>query len=83
MNKLKDKTMLLLSSVGAAAFVFMNIIENKPNRISAGIKYSSFEFFGSIGIIILMLWGILIALSFYEHRNKNHFVFIFITFPCL
>lgn len=36
MNKLKDKTLLLLSSVGAAAFVFMNLLEHKPNRISQG-----------------------------------------------
>ena len=79
MNKLKDKTMLLLSSVGAAAFVFMNLIENKPNRISTGIKYSSFEFFGSIGILLLILWVTLITMSFYEHEHKNNLVFIITT----
>ncbi len=79
MNKLKDKTLLLLSSVGAAAFVFMNLLEHKPNRISQGIKYTSFEFFGNLGIVIVSLWLILLALSFYEKKYKNNIVFIFTT----
>ena len=76
MNKIKDKTLLLLSYIGAVAFVFMNLLEHKPNRISQGVKYSSFEFFGSIGIILLVLWCILIALSFYRKKHKDIIVFV-------
>lgn len=75
MVNIQDKTLLLLSSIGAAAFVFMNIIEHKPNRISAGDTYTSFEFFGSLGIALFVLWGILITLSFYEKKHKNVIVF--------
>ncbi len=77
MKKIKDKTLLLLSSIGAAAFVFMALVEVKPNRISQGIKYSSFKFLGILGAIILILWVILMALSFYDKKNKNIIVFIF------
>lgn len=75
MSKIHDKTLLLLSSLGAAAFVFMNLIEHKPNRISAGVTYSSLEFFGGLGVSLLVLWGILIALAFYEIKYKNRIVF--------
>lgn len=75
MNKIKDKTLLLLASGGAAAFVFMNLLEHKPNRIAQGVKYSSFEFFGSLGIILLVLWGVLLALSFYGKKHKAVIVF--------
>ncbi|NLC65445.1 MAG: ABC transporter permease [Clostridium sp.] len=80
MEMRKDKTLLLLSSIGAAAFVFMNLVAYKPNRISQGIKYSSFQFFGSFGIIILILWTGLIALSFYNKKNKNMLIFIVTSF---
>ena len=79
MNKVKDKTLLLLSSIGAAAFVFMNFVAYKPNRISQGVKYSSFEFFGILGVGILILWIILFALSFYNKKSKNILVFIVIS----
>lgn len=75
MKLVKDKTLLLLSVLGGAAFVFMNLIEHKPNRISQGLKYSSFEFFGPMAVGLLILWGILIALSFYEKKHKNLAVF--------
>ena len=75
MNKVKDKTLLLLSSIGAAAFVFMALVEVKPNRISQGIKYTSFEFFGVLGVLIFLLWVIIMALSFYDKKNKNIMVF--------
>ncbi len=80
MNRIKDKTLLLLSSTGAAAFIFMALVEHKPNRISHGIKYSSFNFFGALAIIILVLWIILIVLTLYEKRHKNIVVFIFTSF---
>ncbi|PTQ79795.1 osmoprotectant transport system permease protein [Trichococcus patagoniensis] len=76
MNKIKDKTLLLLSFVGAVAFVFMTLVELKPNRISQGIKYSSLEFFGSLGMVLLVLWGSLILLAFYEKKAKNIIIFI-------
>lgn len=83
MNIIKDKTLLLLSSLGTAAFVFMNIIEYKPNRISQGIKYSSFQFFGGLGMIILILWLALLGLSFFERKDKNRLVFILAVFLLL
>lgn len=76
MNKIKDKTLLLLSFVGAVAFVFMTLVELKPNRISQGIKYSSLEFFGSLGMVLLVLWGSLILLAFYEKKAKHIIIFI-------
>lgn len=79
MNKIKDKTLLLLSSIGAVAFVFMNLIELKANRISQGVKYSSYDFFGSLGLFIIVLWLVLVALSFYEKKHKNIIVFILTT----
>ena len=76
MTKIKDKTLLLLSSLGGVAFVFMNLIELKPNRISQGVKYSSFDFFGNLGILLIVLWLLLIALSFYEKKHRDVIVFI-------
>lgn len=79
MNKVKDKTLLLLSSLGGVAFVFMNVIELKPNRISQGVKYSGFDFFGNLGILLLSLWLLLIALSFYGKKHRDIIVFILAT----
>ena len=79
MSKIKDKTLLLLSSLGLAAFVFMNLLEHKANRISEGIMYSSFEFFGSLGIIILLLWVLLLVLAFYEKKHQNIIIFTLTT----
>ncbi|HZK10532.1 MAG TPA: ABC transporter permease [Clostridia bacterium] len=76
MSRIKDKTLLLLSSIGAAAFVFMNLLEHKPNRIAQGIRYSSYEFFGKLSMVLFLLWLILIALSFYEKKHKDKIVFI-------
>lgn len=77
MNKVKDKTLLLLSSIGAAAFLFMALVEHKPNRIAQGIKYTSFKFLGNSAIIVLILWIILMALSFYDKKYKDVSVFLF------
>lgn len=77
MRKIKDKTLLLLSSIGTAAFLFMNLVEFKPNRIAKGAKYSSFNFLGALAIIILILWLVLMVLSLYEKSYKNILVFIF------
>lgn len=79
MKKIQDKTLLLLSLVGAAAFSFMNLLELKPNRISQGVKYSSFEFFGGLGVAIIICWLGLIALAFYGKRHKNLMVIIVTT----
>lgn len=76
MVKIKDKTLLLLSSIGAAAFLFMTFVKHRPNRIAQGIGYSSFEFLGVLGILILILWVILMALSFYEIKYKNIGIFV-------
>lgn len=76
MNKIKDKTLLLLSSIGTAAFLFMAMVVNKPNRISQGVKVYSFEFLGVLGVIILVLWLFLMALSLYAKNHKNNLVFI-------
>lgn len=79
MKKIQDKTLLLLSLVGAAAFSFMNLLELKPNRISQGVKYSSFEFFGGLGVAIIICWLGLIALAFYGKKHKNLMVIIVTT----
>ncbi len=80
MTKIKDKTLLLLSSMGILAFAFMGFIEHKPNRISQGVKYSSFEFMGKISIILIVLWVTLLALSFYGKKSKSKLVFIVSSF---
>lgn len=76
MNRIKDKTLLLLSTMGVTAFLFMAFVELKPNRILQGMRYSSFKFLGTFGIVILMLWLFLMALAFYEKKYKNMCVFI-------
>lgn len=76
MNIIKDKTLLLLSSIGAAAFVFIDLVIVKPNRISQGASYSSLEFLGVLGAIILILWLVLMALSLHEGKNKSSIIFI-------
>ncbi len=76
MSRIKDKTLLLLSSLGAAAFLFMTLVENKPNRILHGVAYSSFKFLGALGIVILVVWVILLALALYETKHKNTIVFL-------
>lgn len=77
MNSIKDKTLLLLSSIGAAAFIFLTFVRHKPNRIAQGIKLSTFDFLGTLSLIVLIFWVILMALSFYEKKYKNLLVFIF------
>lgn len=76
MNIIKDKTLLLLSSIGAVAFLLFALVEHKPNRISHGMKYSSFEFLGILGSVILLLWIILMFLALYENKHKNIMVFV-------
>lgn len=83
MNKTKDKTLLLLSFVGAAAFIFMNLIEVKPNRIVQGIRFSSLEYFGSLGLALLVFWLALLLLSFYQVKHKNMIIFILSYFYVL
>lgn len=75
MIKLRDKTLLLLSLLGATAFSLIGLVTYKENRISQGTGYSSFEFLGGFAIIILVLWIVLIGLSFYNGKNKSLFVF--------
>lgn len=79
MDRIKDKTLLLLSFLGAVAFLFLPLVEHKANRISHGIKYSGLEFLGALGIAILILWFVLVVFSFCEKKQKNIIVFI-ITF---
>lgn len=80
MIKVRDKTLLLLSSIGAAAFLFMKIVALKPNRIAQGQAYSSFEFLGKLGIPILLLWLVLMCLSLFEKKLKDILVFIITSF---
>ncbi len=75
MSRIKDKTLLLLSFIGAAAFIFIPLVEYKPNRISQGVKYSSYEFFAGLALIILIFWLILMSLSLYNRKNKDILVF--------
>ncbi len=76
MDKIKDKTLLLLSSMGAVAFVFLAFAELKPNRILQGTKYTGFEFLGTLGILVFLLWTLLIVLSFYEKKYKDMTIFM-------
>lgn len=78
MITVKDKTLLLLSSIGAA-FVFLNLIKHKPNRILPGEPYSSFDIFGNIGITLFLVWGVFIVISFVELKHKNQIIFILTT----
>ena len=75
MIKVKDKTLLLLSSIGTAAFLFMSMVVHKPNRISQGVAYSSFEFLGMTGFLILLLWLFLLMLAYNEKKHQNHWIF--------
>lgn len=77
MIKLHDKTLLLLSFLGATAFSLMTLVSYKENRISQGTGYSSFQFLGGFAFVILGLWLILVGLSFYKGKNKNKLVFLF------
>lgn len=79
MIKLHDKTLLLLSFLGATAFSLMTFISYKENRISQGTGYSSFQFLGGFAMIILALWLILAGLSFYNGQMKNILVFTIST----
>lgn len=76
MFKIKDKTLLLLSVLGFLAFVFMNIISLKPNRIAQGLMISSFEFFGILAFLILGLWVALLTLAFLDFKFKDEVVFV-------
>ncbi len=79
MDKIKDKTLLLLSLVGVATLIFMPIVTYKPNRISQGVQYGSIEYLGQVVIFIVLLWVILMALSFYTKNKKGLLVFIVLT----
>ena len=79
MDRIKDKTLLLLALLGVATLIFMPVVTYKPNRISQGTQYGSIEYLGSSVIIIAILWVILVALSFYAKNKKNLLVFIVST----
>lgn len=79
MSRIKDKTLLLLSLTGTAAFLFMDLVEHKPNRIAQGSKYSSFGFLGSLAIVILIIWIVLITLSLYDEKHKEILIFVLTT----
>lgn len=76
MRLIKDKTLLLLSLLGAAAFSFMMLVTRKPNRIAQGEPFSGLAFFGRIGVAVLLLWLLLIALSFYGGNRSELLVYI-------
>ncbi len=76
MEKIKDKTLVLLSLIGVASLLFMPIITYKPNRISQGFQYKSMEYLGGGGLLILLLWAILLGLSFYAKNKKDLLVYI-------
>lgn len=75
MKKVKDKTLLLLSSIGTAAFLFMSMVVYKPNRISQGIPYSSFDYLGAAGRFILLIWLFLMMLSFIDKKRQTLLIF--------
>lgn len=53
-------------------YVFtLSLAEHRPNRISHGIKYSGFEFFGALGSLVLLLWVVLIVLSLLKKKHIN------------
>lgn len=76
MDRIKDKTLLLLSLIGAATLLFIPLITYKPNRISQGEQFGSIEYLGAAVIIIAILWVMLVTLSFYAKNNKNILVFL-------
>jgi osmoprotectant transport system permease protein len=76
MDRIKDKTLLLLSFIGAVTLLFMPLITYKPNRISQGNQLGSIEYLGASVIIIALLWVMLMALSFYVQNKKNLLVFL-------
>lgn len=76
MDKIKDKTLLVLTFLGLATLIFMPIVTYKPNRISQGVQYGSIEYLGVSVIIIAILWVMLVALSFYTKNKKDLIVFI-------
>ncbi|MDY0235588.1 MAG: ABC transporter permease [Gudongella sp.] len=76
MDRIKDKTLLLFSLIGAATLLFMPLITYKPNRIARGNQFGSIEYLGAAVIIIAILWVILVALSFYAKNNTDMLVFL-------
>ncbi len=54
----------------------MKLVTFKENRISQGLGYSSFEFLGKNGIIVIALWLVLVGISFYKGKNKDIIVFM-------
>lgn len=76
MDRIKDKTLMVISFVGLATLLFMPLITYKPNRISQGVQYGSIEYLETSVIIIGLLWAMLMALSFYVKNKKDILVFI-------
>lgn len=79
MKLIKDKALLFLALLGGGAFVFMNFVQHKPNRIAQGTHYLALEFLGKLGIGLILGWGLLIVLAFVESQYKDRLVFIVTT----
>ena len=74
MTKIKDKVLLLLGAIGAAVAFLIPLVEVKPNRIAAGQKIKTLEYLGIWGMLIIVGWVILMALSLYGNKERGKFV---------
>lgn len=72
MSKKIDKVLILVSTIGLGAFLFLPFVVIKPNRIVAGQKIAAFEYLNIWGVLLLMGWVILMTLSLYGIKKKNN-----------
>src|SRR5690554_1620274 len=68
MIKSEDKQIVAVGILSILNFIFLPIIRIKPNRISMGELIGSIELLGLNVIVIILLWAIIIALSFYAKK---------------
>ncbi len=68
MIKSEDKQIVAVGILSILNFIFLPFIRIKPNRISMGELIGSIELLGLNVIVIILLWAIIIALSFYAKK---------------
>lgn len=62
----------VISIAGIAAALILDMAEVRPNRISSGVRFGTFDFMGIWAFVMIASWVVIMALSLYnEERPRN------------
>lgn len=62
----------VISMAGIAAALVLDMAEVRPNRISSGVRFGTFDFMGVWAFVMIASWVVIMALSLYgKGRSRN------------